>query len=73
MKNIPHNFRFVTDLTRDYVAHIPGWTDPYNNDSGIFFTDFPYILVVYTRGVSNHEQFLSNIADLVFEMHHQFQ
>lgn len=73
MRNAAHNFRFVTDLTRDFVAHVPGWTYPYNNDSGIFFTEFPYILVVYTKGVNHPDQFLSNIADLVFEMHHQFQ
>lgn len=71
MRNTPWNWRFNTDLTTNHVAHIPGWTMPYQNDSGIFFTNNPYILVVYTRGVGG-EPFLTEVSEAVFNINIQY-
>lgn len=72
MQNTSWNNRFVTNLTRNHVAHTPAWTHPFQHDSGIFFTNNPYILVVYTEGVGGIP-FLSQVADEVFRIHRRFE
>jgi len=71
MMNTAWNDRFITPQTNGHVAHVPGWTPPYQNDSGIFFTDHPYILVVYTEGVGG-VPFLSQVANEVFRINRRF-
>jgi len=68
MKTTAWNDRFKTALTTGHIAHAPGWTAPYSHDSGIFFTANPYILVVFTEDVFDASTFLSEIANLVFEL-----
>lgn len=46
------------------------YSDPiefYFHDSGIFFTENPYVLVVYTRGMTGIP-FVSNVSDAVFQL-----
>ena len=69
MMNTSWEDRFSTSLVEGLMAHTPGWTDPYHHDSGIFFTDRPYVLVIMTSGVADAPNFLSNISDLIFEFH----
>ena len=39
----------------------------YIHDVGIvFFEDNPYILVVYTFGVDNADEVISNISDIIY-------
>jgi len=71
MMNTSWTNRFATEVADGCVAHTPGWTDPYSHDSGIFFTEHPYILVVMTSGVPAAPDFLSEVSDMVFELHHQ--
>jgi len=63
--------RFATELADGYVAHTPGWSDPYSHDSVIFFTEHPYILVIMTSGVPSAPDFLSKVSDTVFQFHYQ--
>jgi len=70
MMNTSWSNRFATELADGYVAHTPGWSDPYSHDSGIFFTDHPYILVIMTSGVPSASDFLSKVSDMVFELHY---
>jgi len=60
--------RFKTNLTSGIVAHTPGWTTPYEHDSGIFFTEQPYILVVYTYDIPDAIELISYISDQVFRI-----
>ena len=72
MMNTSWTDRFATDLANGYVAHTPGWTHPYSHDSGIFFTRYPYILIIMTSGVPSSPDFLSEVSDMVFEKHDEF-
>ena len=72
MRNTSWNDRFKTNQTRNHVAHTPAWTHPFQHDSGIFFTDNPYILVVYTEGVGG-VPFLSRAADDIFSINRRFR
>ena len=74
--------RFATELADGYVAHTPGWSFEYSHDSGIFFTDFPYVLVIMTADVPSAmtwdpdpevPNFISEVSDMVLEMHLEFQ
>ena len=69
MMNTSWEDRFSTSLVEGIMAHTLGWADPYHHDSGIFFTDRPYILVIMTSGVADAPNFLSNISDLIFQFH----
>ena len=68
MRNSSWNNRFNTNLARRHVAHTPGWTGTYSHDSGIFFTDYPYVLVVMTTGVGG-ANFISEVGDAIFRLH----
>jgi len=72
MMNTSWTNRFYTSLTRGRMAHTPGWIGSYSHDSGIFFTDNPYVLVVMTDGAGG-ARFLSDVADAVFRIHRQFE
>jgi len=73
MMNTSWMNRFYTELASGYVAHTPGWLDPYSHDSGIFFTEWPYILVVFTSGMPSAENYLAEISDMILEMHLNFE
>jgi len=74
MTNSVWSDRFITSSTDGYVAHTPGWTYPYSHDSGIFFADYPYILIVMTQGLYfSAPDFLSEISELVFQLHNDLQ
>jgi len=69
MMNTEHQNHFITDLTRGYVAHIPGWwMGSYYHDSGIFFADKPFILVVYTLDIAQHWR-KNQLSDAIFTLH----
>lgn len=70
-RNTSWNDRFITSQTRGHVAHTPGWTHPFQHDSGTFFTDHPYILVVYTEGAGGIP-FLSQAANEIFRINRRF-
>ena len=70
-RNTSWNDRFVTNLTNGHVAHTPGWNPPHQHDSGTFFTDHPYTLVVYTEGVGG-VPFLSQVANEIFRINRRF-
>jgi len=72
MMNTSWTDRFYTSLTSGYVAHTPGWTHPFQHDSGIFFTEHPYVLVVMTEGAGG-VRFLSEVANAVFRIHREFE
>jgi len=62
--------RFATPLLEGIVAHTPGWRYPESHDSGIFFTETPYILVVMTSGLYFYApDFLTEVSELVFTFH----
>jgi len=67
MRRSSWNNRFATNLGKEYVAHTPGWTDPFEHDSGIFFTDNPFILVVMTEDTGGIP-FLSEVADEILKI-----
>jgi len=82
MRNTSWTDRFATELADGYVAHTPGWSFEYSHDSGIFFTEFPYILVIMTANVPAAmtwdpdpavPNFISEVSDMVFEMHYELQ
>jgi len=69
MMNTAWTDGFASSITNEVVAHIPGWRDPEHHDSGIFFIEEPYILIVMTSGVFDAATFISRISDLVLEYH----
>ena len=82
MMNTSWSDRFATELADGYVAHTPGWSFGYSHDSGIFFTDYPYILVIMTLDVPTamtwdpdalYPNFISEVSDMVFELHYELQ
>ena len=72
MMNTTWRNRFSTNLTRGHVAHTPGWIGSLSHDSGLFFTEHPYVLVVMTDGAGG-ARFLSDVAEAVFRLHRQFE
>jgi len=69
MMNTAWTDRFATSLADGIVAHTPAWSYPYSHDSAIFFADRPYILIVMTSGTPDAPNFLSEVSDLVLELH----
>ena len=72
--------RFATELADGYVAHTPGFSFGYSHDSGIFFADNPYVLVIMTLDVATamtwdpdleEPNFISEVSDMVLEMHNE--
>ena len=82
MKNTTWTDRFATELADGYVAHTPGFSYGYSHDSGVFFTDYPYILVIMTLDIPaamtwdpepEVPNFISEVSDMVFEMRQELQ
>ncbi len=67
MRNTVFNVRLVTSLTKGNVAHKIGSIDSEVHDIGILYTDHPFLLAVYTNGVSDAESLISDITDLIYE------
>lgn len=59
--------RLETTLTKDHLAHKIGSSESYIHDIGLFLTDQPYALVVYTDGVGDAEDFISTVSDIVWK------
>ena len=65
-KTIFHE-RIDKDLPQEIVAHKIGTYGMYIHDVGIVFVkDNPYILVVYTCGIDNADEVISNISNIIY-------
>lgn len=67
MKNTDFHDRLDKYIDHSIVAHKIGDYDDYVNDVGIFYTKKPYILTVYTQGVSNADEVIAQISKMIYD------
>ncbi len=64
MKQAQPEQYFRTKVTECEIAHKYGWYDGAVNDVGIFYTEEPFLLAVYTQNVAG-EQVVADIAQVL--------
>lgn len=67
MKKTVFHDRLDKYVPQSIVAHKIGNYGSYTNDVGIIFTDKPYILVVYTNGLSGAADKIAQISKIVYQ------
>lgn len=68
MKNSSSQTQLYTEKTAETVAHTAGSNADNHQDVGIFSTEHPYLLVVYSKGLDNAEEEISMLSDELFEL-----
>ncbi|MEQ8199258.1 MAG: serine hydrolase, partial [Clostridiaceae bacterium] len=53
-------------IPQEITAHKIGDYGSYTNDVGIIFTDKPYIFVMYTNGVSDADELIAGLSNLIY-------
>lgn len=72
LKNTDFHDRLDRDLDHAIVAHKIGNLYGATNDIGIFYTDKPYILTVYTSNLSNPNDVIARISDMVYDYQEKY-
>ncbi|MGI6120655.1 MAG: serine hydrolase, partial [Desulfosporosinus sp.] len=67
LKNTVFHDRLDRNIEHSIVAHKTGNLREATNDIGIFYTNKPYILTVYTSFLSKPNAVISSISDLVYD------
>ncbi|MHC5248664.1 serine hydrolase [Enterococcus sp. LJL90] len=60
--------RLETTETTGFVAHKIGSLDSDVHDIGIFYSEAPYIVTVYSEGVSDADQLIAELSDELWEL-----
>jgi len=66
MKNTIFHDRLDRDINPRLVAHKIGNYGGNVHDIGIFYTNKPYILTVYTNNATNATEIISKVSDIVY-------
>ena len=67
LKKSDFHDRLDRDLDHSIVAHKIGNLDDVTNDIGIFYTNRPYTLSIYTEGLGAPEDTIAQISDKVYD------
>lgn len=67
LKTTDFHDRLDKDMTHSVVAHKIGNLNEATNDIGIFYTNRPYILTVYTSYLSSPNSMITSISDIVYD------
>ncbi|MEQ8155963.1 MAG: serine hydrolase, partial [Clostridiaceae bacterium] len=66
MKQTIFHDRIDKYIPQEITAHKIGNYGSYTNDVGIIFTDKPYIFVMYTNGVSDADELIADLSNLIY-------
>jgi beta-lactamase class A len=67
MKKTDFHDRLDKYVDKSIVAHKIGDYSDYVNDVGIIYTDKPYIISVYTKGVTNADEVIAHISKMIYD------
>ncbi|AJA47174.1 hypothetical protein CPAST_c10740 [Clostridium pasteurianum DSM 525 = ATCC 6013] len=67
MKKTDFHDRLDKYINTNIVAHKVGNYGNYVNDVGIVYTNKPYIISIYTEGVSNTNEVIAHISKLIYD------
>lgn len=67
MKNTDFHDRLDKYIDTKIVAHKIGNYSDYVNDAGIVYTDKPYVISIYTKGISNANEVIAHISKMVYD------
>ncbi|MFT8316298.1 MAG: serine hydrolase [Clostridium sp.] len=67
MKNTDFHDRLDKYIDTKIVAHKIGNYSDYVNDAGIVYTDKPYAISIYTKGISNANEVIAHISKMVYD------
>lgn len=67
LKNTDFHDRLDRNIDHALVAHKIGNLSEATNDIGLFYTNKPYILTVYTSDLANPNDVITGISDLVYD------
>lgn len=67
LKNTVFHDRLDANLEYDMVAHKIGNYGSYVNDIGIVYSESPYVIAIYTEGVDNANDIISEISYMIYE------
>ncbi|MDP4146659.1 MAG: serine hydrolase [Bacillota bacterium] len=66
MKKTDFHDRIDLYLPQEIVAHKIGDYDSYVNDAGIIYTKSPYILSIYTNGITDANETIAHISSMIY-------
>lgn len=66
LKNTDFKIRMEQNLSNGIVAHKIGSYGTYVNDIGIVYSNNPFILSVYTNGISSSESIITELTDFIY-------
>ncbi|MBU3179757.1 serine hydrolase [Clostridium psychrophilum] len=67
MKKTIYHDRIDKYIPREIVAHKIGDLAPYVDDTAIVCKDNPYILVVFTKGISNADELIGQVSKMIYD------
>lgn len=67
MKNTDFHDRLDKYIDTKIVAHKIGNYSDYVNDAGIVYANKPYVISIYTKGVSNADEVIGHISKMVYD------
>lgn len=67
MKKTAFHDRLDKYIDNNIVAHKIGNYSNYVNDVGIIYTDNPYVISIYTKGVDNADEVIAHISKLIYD------
>lgn len=69
MKETVFHDRLDKYVPKNIVAHKIGNYGAFVNDAGIVYAPKPYIIAVYTEGLTNADEIIANINKMLYEVH----
>lgn len=66
LKSTDYHDRIDKYIPKDIVAHKVGSSNEYIHDVGIIFSDNPYILIIYSKGLDNPEEKIAQISNAIY-------
>ena len=66
LKSTDYHDRIDKYLPQNIVAHKVGSSNEYIHDVGIVFSDNPYALIIYTKGLDNPEEKIAQISKAIY-------
>ena len=67
MKKTVYHDRIDKYIPKEIVAHKIGDLAPYVDDTAIVCKDNPYILVVFTKGISNADELIGQVSKMIYD------
>lgn len=67
MKKTVFHDRLDKYIDNNIVAHKIGNYSNYVNDAGIIYTNNPYVISIYTKGITNADEVIAHISKLIYD------